>query len=300
MCLSMFRHILSSRKRMKTVLKVSHLRKAFKHREILSDVSFSLKEGEIVGFVGRNGAGKSTTMKCVVGLLQPQGGTIEVDVKNIVTQREAALRRIAAQIEDPALFETMSGRDNLRLFAALNHVEKSRIANMEAFSGLQGALKCRVETYSMGMKQRLALAIALLKKPRVLLLDEPMNGLDAQGVQALARKEKMAILVSSHQLAEIEKMCDRIVGLKEGRIYDLPLEGKTTSYVIRTNRPIANPEGLTTLESGTYRFDLDGGNLTDRLAAIERTHRVRVVGIEPSRHDLEAVYNEFQEAGYDV
>lgn len=307
MCLSMFRHILSSRKRMKTVLKVSHLRKAFGHREILSDVSFSLEEGEIVGFVGRNGAGKSTTMKCVVGLLQPQGGTIEVDGKNIVTQREAALRRIAAQIEDPALFETMSGRDNLRLFAALNHVEKSRIANMEAFSGLQGALKRRVETYSMGMKQRLALAIVLLKKPRVLLLDDPMNGLDAQGVQALraelkalARKEKMAILVSSHQLAEIEKMCDRIVGLKEGRIYDLPLEGNTTSYVMRTDRPIANPEGLTTLESGTYRFDLDGGNLTDRLAAIERTHRVRVVGIEPSRHDLEAVYNEFQESGYDV
>lgn len=129
---------------MKTILNVSHLQKTFKQKKVLIDVSFSLKEGEIVGFVGRNGAGKSTTMKCVAGLLDPQGGKIEIGGKDIVKQRESALRRIAAQIEDPALFETMSGRDNLRLFGALNHVKRERIEQMEAFSGLKDALKRRV------------------------------------------------------------------------------------------------------------------------------------------------------------
>lgn len=103
-------------------MNVSNLKKSFRKRTVLDDVSFSLKEGEIVGFVGKNGAGKSTTMKCIVGLLKPQDGLIEVSGRNIVTQRETALRFIAAQIEDLALFETMSGRDNLRLFASLNHV----------------------------------------------------------------------------------------------------------------------------------------------------------------------------------
>ncbi|MEY8256724.1 ATP-binding cassette domain-containing protein [Erysipelotrichaceae bacterium 66-17] len=103
-------------------MNVSNLKKSFRKRTVLDDVSFSLKEGEIVGFVGKNGAGKSTTIKCIVGLLKPQDELIEVSGRNIVTQRETALRFIAAQIEDLALFETMSGRDNLRLFASLNHV----------------------------------------------------------------------------------------------------------------------------------------------------------------------------------
>lgn len=292
---------------MKTILNVSHLQKTFKQKKVLIDVSFSLKEGEIVGFVGRNGAGKSTTMKCVAGLLYPQGGKIEIGGKDIVKQRESALRRIAAQIEDPALFETMSGRDNLRLFGALNHVKRERIEQMEAFSGLKDALKRRVETYSMGMKQRLALSIALLKKPRVLLLDEPMNGLDAQGVQmlrnelrTLARKEKMAILVSSHQLAEIEKICDRIIGLKDGKIYDLPLGSKSNVYRIRTNHPIADPVNLKTAEPCVYLFELGRENLTDRLWQIEQENHIRITEIEPARHDLEYVYNEFQETDHAI
>lgn len=292
---------------MKTVLNVSHLKKSFRKRTVLDDVSFSLKEGEIVGFVGKNGAGKSTTMKCIVGLLKPQDGLIEVSGRNIVTQRETALRFIAAQIEDPALFETMSGRDNLRLFASLNHVSGKRMLQMEQFCGLGKALKRRVETYSMGMKQRLALAIALLKKPRVLLLDEPMNGLDAQGVQqlrtelrALAKEEKMAILISSHPLAEIEKMCDRIIGLKDGRIYDLCLEEESSFYCIRTDHPIADDHGLEIVERCIYRFELNGKDLTRSLCEIEQKYHVKIVSIEPSRHDLESVYNEFQEAGHDV
>ena len=287
-------------------MNVSNLKKSFRKRTVLDDVSFSLKEGEIVGFVGKNGAGKSTTMKCIVGLLKPQDELIEVSGRNIVTQRETALRFIAAQIEDLALFETMSGRDNLRLFASLNHVSGKRILQMEQFCGLGKALKRRVETYSMGMKQRLALAIALLKKPRVLLLDEPMNGLE-QGVQqlraelrALAKEEKMAILISSHQLAEIEKMCDRIIGLKDGRIYDLCLEVESSFYCIRTDHPIVCDHALETLDTCMYRFELNGKDLTRSLCEIEQKYHVKIVSIEPSRHDLESVYNEFQESGHDV
>lgn len=206
------------------VLKVENLNKYYKKFHAIKDVSFNVYKGEIVGFIGPNGAGKSTVMKCINSLLIVDSGTIEVCGKDIKKEREAALANQASLVEAPGLYTDISGRDNLKLFANLRKVSNERISEVEKIIDIGEFITKKVNQYSLGMKQRLALGIALLSNPKFIILDEPTNGLDPTGVIQLRnlllqlKENGTSILFSSHQLGEIEKVADRIISIKEGEI----------------------------------------------------------------------------------
>jgi ABC-2 type transport system ATP-binding protein len=206
------------------VLSVGKLNKSFGKHHVLKDISFSLETGEIVGFIGPNGSGKSTTMKCIANLIFPESGDIEIAGYNLRTSRNQALSHLSALIESPGLYFNLSGMENLRLFASLRKVTNSHLDEVIGFTGLGPALKRPARSYSMGMKQRLALGIALLPKPTFLILDEPFSGLDPQGVFELREAiknlaaEGYGIIFSSHQLLEMDKIASRNIFIKEGRM----------------------------------------------------------------------------------
>lgn len=209
------------------ILEINHLDKIIKKKQILNDVSFNVGDNEIVGFIGPNGAGKSTTLKCICGLYLPTSGTIKINGYDMAKERSNALNNLGISIETPALYPDLSGHDHFRIIAAWRKLKKERIDEMEKFSGLSDYdLKRSVGHYSMGMKQRLILSMAMMHKPRLLILDEPTNGLDPQAVFELReklleiKKEGASILFSSHQLSEMEKIADRAVFIKNGQMID--------------------------------------------------------------------------------
>ena len=156
-------------------LVVNKLNKHFGKHHVLKDVSFSLQQGEIVGFISPNGTGKSTTMKCIANLIFPDSGEINIGGYDLAKSRNKALGHLSALIEAPGLYYNLSGMDNLRLFAKLRGVPKERIQEVIEFTGLGNRLQVKANKYSMGMKQRLALGIAVLTQPTFLILDEPFS-----------------------------------------------------------------------------------------------------------------------------
>ena len=208
---------------------VRNLCKSFGKHKVLKNVSFSIQDHEIVGFIGPNGAGKSTTMKCMASLIYPTSGQIIIEGHDLAKERELALQYVSAMIEAPGLFPTLSGYENLQYFARLKHVDQKRIEAIASFTRLHKSLDKRAGQYSMGMKQRLGLGIAMLGHPKFLILDEPTNGLDPRGImelrqelRQLADDEDVSILISSHQLGEIEKVADRIICINQGEIVETP------------------------------------------------------------------------------
>ncbi len=213
---------------MKKVLEIKGLNKYYKKHHVLKDIDLTIYEKEIVGFVGPNGAGKSTTMKCINNLIFPASGSIKVCGYDLMKDRDKALLCQASLIENPGLYLDMTGYDNLKIFAGLRNVSKKRIEEIAEFTDLKDALKKKVSQYSLGMKQRLALGIVLLNKPKLIILDEPTNGLDPKGVMELRKilldlvdKEAVSILFSSRILGEIEKIATRIVCINDGEIIDV-------------------------------------------------------------------------------
>lgn len=208
---------------MKTLC-LHHLKKWYGKTQVLEDVSFELAPGEIVGFIGPNGAGKSTTMKCIAGLEFFQGGSILIMGYDLVKNRNEALAHIGLSIESPGLYPQLTGLEHLKYFGQLRKLPKSRVDEMTQFARLGRSIHKPTATYSMGMKQRLALALALLTKPGLLLLDEPANGLDPGAVFVLReelkelRNQGVSILYSSHQLDELDRICDRTLFIREGRL----------------------------------------------------------------------------------
>lgn len=218
------------------MLTVSGLRKRF-HRDApvaLDEVSFEVKEGEIYGLLGHNGAGKSTALGILLGMVYPDAGEVIIGGRSVQREREAALRQVGAIFEAPAFYEYLTGWQNLKVLTAYSGgVDRDLMAETIAWVGLEKRIHHRVGTYSHGMRQRLALAQALLPRPRVLILDEPTDGLDPEGIVEfreqlfeLRRDLGVTILLSSHLLAEVEQVCDRVAILKAGRkIYEGPCRG---------------------------------------------------------------------------
>ena len=209
------------------VLEVKNLKKSFKKTEVLKGVTFNVAKGEILGFIGPNGSGKSTTMKCIATLLYADEGLVKICGYDNIKERSLALNEMSVQIESPGLYYALSGLDNLKLFAKLKNVDKERVNEVIDFIGIGQDLKRKVKDYSMGMKQRLALGITILNKPKFIMLDEPTNGLDPAGVINLRktifklRDQGTTFLISSHQLNEIEKICDRIIAINDGKVSDI-------------------------------------------------------------------------------
>lgn len=208
------------------VLLLDKVSKIIKGKEIIKDISFSIKEGEVLGFLGPNGAGKSTTLRMIVGLSRPTSGNIKICGYSIVKDYVKAMEKVGCIIEGPDLYNYMSGMDNLDMLAAMsNNVKKDDIIDAVKLVGLEDRIYDKVSTYSLGMKQRLGLAQALINKPKLLILDEPTNGLDPAGItefrniiKRLAKEENISVLVSSHLISEIELMCDKVTIIKNGNI----------------------------------------------------------------------------------
>lgn len=209
---------------MEDELIVQGLYKKIKRQEILHEISFCVKAGEIVGFVGPNGAGKSTTMKCIAGLYRATKGDIRIHDYDLKNEERQALRHLGVSIEEPALYPSLTGYEHFQLIKGWKKLSSQRIEELQEFSGLKSALKRRTAQYSMGMKQRLILSLALAQNPSLLLLDEPTNGLDPKAVFDLrkkleaVRKQGCGMLISSHQLDELQKISDRFLFIENGRI----------------------------------------------------------------------------------
>src|SRR5215472_15318741 len=210
----------------RAVVEVDRLTKRFGTVTAVDGVSFSVAEGEIFGFLGPNGAGKTTTIRILLGLLRPDGGTARIGGHDCWHDHSRAARLFGATLEQPGLYGYLSGRDNLRQFARmLGPVDEPRITELLGLVGLTERGDDRVKRYSMGMRQRLALAQALLGRPRLLVLDEPTNGLDPNGIHGLrlllrrlAADHGLTIFFSSHLLSEVEELCDRVVVLHRGEV----------------------------------------------------------------------------------
>lgn len=212
----------------KTVLKCENLNKKFGKKQILKNVSFEMQEGDILGFIGPNGAGKTTTIKLILGLQSITEGKVCINGYDIEKQFTKAIKKVGAIVENPDLYMYLSGYENLKLIANLYQgIDKERIDEVVKLVKLENRIKDKVSKYSLGMRQRLGIAQAILHKPNLLILDEPTNGLDPEGIKEmrellvdLAKNEKMAILISSHNLAELDNLCTKVCIIKNGEIIE--------------------------------------------------------------------------------
>ena len=211
-----------------TILSCEKLNKKIKKKQILKDVSFELNKGEILGFIGPNGAGKTTTIKLILGLQSITSGTVKINNYNIETDFVKAIEKVGAIVENPDFYMYLSGRKNLEIIADMyKNVTKERINEVIKIVGLENRINDKVSKYSLGMRQRLGIAQAIINKPNLLILDEPTNGLDPEGIKELrdlifnlAKNENMAIFISSHNLAELESFCNKICIIKNGEIIE--------------------------------------------------------------------------------
>ena len=230
------------------IIEVENLSKQFKTFKAVNGLSFTVSAGEIYGFLGQNGAGKSTTIRMLLTLITPSSGNIRVLGKNLYQHRKEILSQVGAIIEKPDLYKYLSAFDNLKIMAQLSGVNADRFRLLKQLElvGLADRAHSKVKTFSQGMKQRLGIACALIHQPKLVILDEPTNGLDPQGIAdmrnlilRLSREEKKTVLVSSHLLSEIELIADSMLiidkgkKLKEGKVHellaDLVVEVNTTN-----------------------------------------------------------------------
>jgi len=220
------------------VLRVKNLTKRFGNRVAVDNLSFDVFEGEIFGFLGPNGAGKTTAIRMITGLAKPDSGNVLICGQSITKHFEKAIANVGGIIENPEMYKNLSGLENLKYYAGLyNNVTKERIDEVVNIVGLTDRIKDKVRTYSLGMKQRLGIAQALLHHPKLLILDEPTNGLDPEGVIEMRRflkqtaiNENIAILISSHNLSEMELMCDSIGIISAGKLQNIRAIDQLKSY----------------------------------------------------------------------
>ncbi|KSU84176.1 MULTISPECIES: ABC transporter ATP-binding protein [Fictibacillus] len=207
-------------------LSVKNLRKTIGKKDIIKGISFDLYPGEVFGFLGPNGAGKTTTIRMIVGLIKPSSGTVLIGGKNVQTHFGDAMKDLGCIVENPELYPYLTGWENLEHFARMDpSIPQKRLHEVVELVDMGNRIHDRVGTYSLGMRQRLGIAQALLGNPKLLILDEPTNGLDPAGIREmrefirfLAEKEKLCVMVSSHLLSEIQLMCDRVAIISKGSI----------------------------------------------------------------------------------
>jgi ABC-2 type transport system ATP-binding protein len=211
---------------MQQIIEVEDLTKQFSGKTVVDQLSFNVYKGDVFGFLGQNGAGKSTTIRMLLTLIRPSSGQIKIFGKDILAHRSEILSRTGAVIEKPDLYKYLNGLDNLSLFARLSGKSFTRkeLSVKLGQVGLEDRGGDKVRTYSQGMKQRLGIAVALVHNPDLIILDEPTNGLDPQGIadirtliQMLSRDEQKTILVSSHLLGEMEQIANRMLIIDKGK-----------------------------------------------------------------------------------
>ncbi|UOQ44477.1 ABC transporter ATP-binding protein [Halobacillus salinarum] len=211
------------------VMQIKKVKKTINNKPIIKGIDFSINSGEVFGFLGPNGAGKTTTIRMMVGLMKLTDGDIVIKGHSIQKEYKQAIKHVGAIVENPEMYPFMSGWKNLLHYSRMiPGITKERIKEVARLVGLENRLKDKVGKYSLGMRQRLGIAQALLHNPSVLILDEPTNGLDPSGIREirsyirrLAEEEGVAVIVSSHILSEMEMMCDRIGIIKNGEVISI-------------------------------------------------------------------------------
>lgn len=299
---------------MENYLLVKNVKKSFKDKIILDGINISIGKKEIVGLLGRNGSGKSTLMKIISGLQNASEGKVEILGFDIEKNREDALQNLGVSIEAPALYQALSGIENLKLMSNWTSSSKERLNEIIEYVGIGHKINNKVSTYSMGMKMRLMLGMVIMSKPKLVILDEPMNGLDPEGVfelrnQLLMLKEEgCSILLSSHQLYELEKLSDRILMLEGGKIiYDGKLLNENLSrqdYMFSVNDinkliDILQNEDIkysqTLHEKGDcIKISLENMGL-DNLIEIIKSNQIKILDLYKVNKTLEDLYNELKE-----
>lgn len=219
---------------MDSVLSLQDVSKVYGNGRGAKNITFSVKRGEIVGLLGPNGSGKTTIMKAISGLLVPSEGTVSVFGHSVTADREVALGKVGALIEQPALFENLTAYDHLKMAACYYpKLDAARIDKILELVGLLPYKKEHCGKFSLGMKQRMGLALALLSEPEIMILDEPTNGLDIEAIVEirevilrLAKEKGVTFLIASHLAAEIEKQCSKVLVLYEGEMLSFDTKGE--------------------------------------------------------------------------
>lgn len=207
------------------VLKIKDLTKVYNKKRVVDGLTLDVEAGQIYGFLGPNGAGKTTTIKMITGLIKKDAGDIVINGIDAVKNHDVAMNYVGAIVEVPSFYEYMSGMENLKLYARLRNIKKEQILKIVKLVKLENKINEKVKKYSLGMKQRLGLAVSLLHSPKLLILDEPTNGLDPEGIRELrellkkiAHEDNVAVFVSSHLLSEMQLMCDKVAIINNGKI----------------------------------------------------------------------------------
>lgn len=292
-----------------SILEVNNITKSYKNKKVLKEVSFSINDGEIVALIGPNGAGKTTIMKIISDLLEQDSGTVKICGLLADDNRVEYLSEFSSIIETPSLYEMLSGYDNINFIRKINNVSMYKMNNVLGFINIGEAIQDKVKSYSLGMKQRLALGIALINEPKLLILDEPTNGLDPEGViefrkllKKFAAENGMSILISSHILSELDKICTRILFIKEGELVDMEdinrkQEYQTIKLTIENPQEIHKSIEKIELINRSYVIDnkviiqLDKGN-TSKLMTLLVEKNIQYSNIEIENNSIEKIYSD--------
>lgn len=302
------------------IISLRNVTKRVGRTTIIDDLTFDVPQGEIFGFLGPNGAGKTTTIRMIVGLMSLTKGQILIKGKDIKTEFEQAIRHVGAIVENPEMYKYLSGYHNLVHYARMvPGVTKERIDEVVSRVKLENRIHDKVKKYSLGMRQRLGVAQALLHRPSLLILDEPTNGLDPAGIRELrdylrhlTRTEKVTVVVSSHLLSEMELMCDRVAILQRGKLVDVkPIQHFTRSsdqiqtYLIEAQPPEQALEALRRMDGvqevklvqeGFVEVTTERDCVPDIMAGLMQNH-VRIYGVQLVRQSLEDRFLEITGGG---
>ncbi|MBP2006317.1 ABC transporter ATP-binding protein [Halobacillus andaensis] len=290
-----------------SIMELKNLKKTIKGKPIIKGLNFSIQSGEVFGFLGPNGAGKTTTIRMMAGLMRMSEGDVYIQGHSVKKNFKEAIQHVGAIVENPEMYPFMSGRKNLVHYARMvPGITKERIDEVVQLVGLENRINEKVSKYSLGMRQRLGIAQALLHKPSILILDEPTNGLDPSGIREirayirrLASEEGVAVIVSSHILSEMELMCDRIGIIKNGELISMQsvndaLEETDKKEVFLEAEPINEAQGVLK-EAVNGKVTTQGGQLIftakrEELPSIVQKlveHNINIYGVTVSRSTLE-------------
>lgn len=283
------------------VLEVKNINKFFGKKQILKDISFDIEEGEILGFVGPNGSGKTTTIKIILGLQKASSGEVYINGKNIKENFENAIKKVGAIVESPDMYMYLSGLDNLKLVANYYNISHDKIDSIVEFVGLKDRIKDTVSKYSLGMRQRLGIAQAILNKPNLLIVDEPTNGLDPSGIiefrkmlKELAKKEKMSIFISSHNLAEIENICDKVLLINEGEIVSLDVlheKNDKDKYKLELNstKKLENKENIEIIDENFINYYGEKEDISKFIEFLV-SKKIKIYSVVKDKESLEDIF----------
>ena len=299
---------------MESILECRSLCKNFGKKQILKDVSFEIKEGDILGFIGPNGAGKTTTIKLILGLQSITSGKVYINGYNVEKEFTKAIEKVGAIVENPDMYMYMSGYDNLKLVSNMyKGIGTKRIDEVVKLVKLENRINDKVSKYSLGMRQRLGIAQAILHKPNLLILDEPTNGLDPEGIKemrelliSLAKNEKMAILISSHNLAELDNFCNKVCIIKNGEIIE-------TSEISAIKKDIDHEQFIIEIENTkginkiykeaeivndkVFKINIKKENVPDLIEDMIK-HNIKIYGVREDEKSLEDAF--FERTGGNV